>query len=80
MRRYLLVLFGGWSSIFTHLPKVSGKLSKLDFNFFEEIESPPISTKDLGETERYKCDLKQCGAGVRNMMMMEDSAKLTKGI
>ena len=48
MRRYLLVLFGGWSSIFTHL------LSKLDFNFSEEIESPPVSTKDLGETERYR--------------------------
>ena len=54
MRRYLLILFGGWSSIFAHLSRVSGKLSKLDFNFFEEIESPPISTKDLGETERYR--------------------------
>ena len=28
-------------------------MSKLDFNFFEEIESPPVSPKDLGETERY---------------------------
>ena len=26
------------------------------------------------------CAIKQRGAGVRNMMMMEDSAKLTKGI
>lgn len=26
------------------------------------------------------CVIKQRGAGVRNMMMMEDSAKLTKGI
>ena len=26
------------------------------------------------------CAIKLCSAGVRNMMMMEDSAKLTKGI
>ena len=57
MRRYLLILFGvGVVYLLTY----QGRLSQLDFlwiaslfkNFFEEIESPPISTKDLGETER----------------------------
>lgn len=59
MRRYLLMLFGvGVASLLTY----QGRLSQLEFlwisslfkNFFEEIESPPISTKNLGETERYR--------------------------